>query len=111
MTFLFINRVSNMEQEEKKPRKKTGGGSRKGIPNKVNAFTRAVIQELTSDYYQSGLMAEDIAQLAPKDRLQMHLELMKFVIAKPQSVDVNLKATVNAPNIEETLRRLALDNE
>ena len=101
-----------MEQNEKKSkRKKTGGGSRKGIPNKINAFTRAVIQEITSDYYQSGLMAKDIKALAPKDRLQMHLELMKFVVAKPQSVDINLKANINAPGIEETLRKLALENE
>lgn len=90
--------------DNKKTPKKRG-------PRKINAFTRAVIQELTSDYYQSGLMAEDIAQLAPKDRLQMHLELMKFIVAKPQSVDINLKANINAPGIEETLRKLALENE
>lgn len=94
-----------MAQEKKKK------NSRKGKPTKITAFTRAVIQELTSDYYQSGLMAEDIAQLSPKDRLQMHLELMKFIVPKPQSVDVNLKASVTAPGIEETLRRLAQDNE
>lgn len=91
---------------EQKKNKKTKRG-----PNKINAFTRAVIQDLNSDYYFSGLMAEDIAALSPKDRLQMHIELMKFVIAKPQSVDVNLKANINAPGIEETLRKLALENE
>ena len=78
---------------------------------KTNAFTRAVIQELTSDYYQSGLMSEDIAQLSPKDRLQMHVELMKFILPKPQSVDVTMKANIQAPGIEEMLRKLAEENE
>lgn len=90
---------------EKEKKNKTRRGP------KITAFTRAVIQEMTSDYYQSGLMAEDIAMLNPKDRLQMHLELMKFILPKPQSVDVNLKANINAPGIEETLRRLAQENE
>lgn len=94
-----------MEKGKKK------NNSRKGKPTKITAFTRAVIQEMTSDYYQSGLMAEDIAKLAPKERLYLHVELMKFVLPKPQSVDVNLKADINAPGIEETLRRLALENE
>jgi len=85
--------------------------SRKGKPTKITAFTRAVIQDLTSDYYQSGLMAEDIAQLSPKDRLQMHVELMKFIVPKPQSIDVNMKANISAPGIEDTLRRLAQENE
>lgn len=93
-----------MEQEEKKKKKKRG-------PNKVSAFTRAAIQQLNSDYYFSGQMAEDIAMLSPKDRLQTHIELMKFVMPKPQSVDINLNANINAPGIEETLRRLAQENE
>lgn len=91
-------------EQEKKNKKKRG-------PNKTTAFTRAVIQEIVSDYYLSGLMAEDITQLTPKDRLQMHLELIKFITPKPQSVDVNLKANISAPGIEETLRKLALENE
>lgn len=92
-----------MAQEEKNKKKK--------VTNKINAFTRAVIQDITADYYFSGLMAEDIAQLPPKERLQMHVELMKFIVPKPQSVDINLKANLSAPGIEDTLRRLAEDNE
>ena len=94
-------------EKDNKPTKR--GGRAKGTPNKITAFTRAVVQSLTSDYYHTWAMAEDIASLTPKERLQTMIELMKFIIPKPSSVDINLNANVTAPGIEDQLRKLAED--
>ena len=93
-----------MEIIENKPAKRTRG------PNKATKFTKLIINNMLSDYHASGLMAEDLRLLEPKDRLHVMLKLMEFITPKPQSVDMTISDS-RVITIEETLATLAQENE
>lgn len=89
--------------------KKTGG-RQKGTPNKATSFTKAVIQEILSEYYDTGLLSKDMKALEPKERVDAMLKLAAFVTPKPQSVDMSI--TSNKPKtIEDTLEELSEEND
>lgn len=89
--------------------KKTGGRT-KGTPNKATQFGKQLIQDILTDYSDTGAMAKDINDLEPKDRLDIMVKLMAFVTPKPQSVDMTVTDHRNK-TIEDTLIELSEENE
>jgi len=53
------------------------------------------------------LMKEDLDALPPKDRLDVMVKLMGFVLPKMQSTQVDLTANVNSASVEDDLTKLA----
>ena len=89
--------------------KKTGG-RQKGTPNKTTSFTKAVIQDILSEYYDTGFLSEDMKALEPKERVDAMLKLAAFVTPKPQSVDMSI-TTGKQKTIEDTLEELSEEND
>ncbi len=89
--------------------KKTGGRT-KGTPNKATAFSKAVIQDILTEYTDSGSFNKDMKKLEPKDRLDIIVKLMAFTTPKPQSIDMSVTAVKNK-TIEKTLEELSEENE
>jgi len=89
--------------------KKTGG-RQKGTPNKTTAFNKAIIENILSEYNDTGAMAKDLKDLEPKDRLDIMVKLMAFTTPKPQTIDMNLQ-TPEKLTIEHQLRELSAENE
>ena len=89
--------------------KKTGG-RQKGTPNKATAFCKTVIQNILTEYTDSGLFNEDMKKVEPKERLDIMVKLMAFTTPKPQSVDMSI-TSVRQKTIEDTLAQLAEENE
>ena len=52
-------------------------------------------------------MKEDLDALPPKDRLDVMVKLMGFVLPKMQSTQVDLTANVNSASVEDDLTKLA----
>jgi hypothetical protein len=102
-----------MEEKKKVGRKKGApktGGRQKGTPNKVTAFSKAVIENILSEYTDTGLMLSDLKKLDPKERLDIMVKLMAFTTPKPQSIDMTVSS--NKPKtIEDTLSELAEEND
>ena len=86
------------------------GGRQKGTPNKTTTFTKQVIQDILSEYYDTGLLSEDMKALEPKERVDAMLKFAAYVMPKPQSVDMSITAT-KAKTIEDKLEELAEENE
>ena len=98
--------------------KKTGG-RQKGTPNKVTTMSKAVIQDIVSNYFLSeegsdnGFgknFIEDLGMLDAKERIDVMIKLNSFVIPKPQSVSVDFNNEKKI-TIEEKLTELAQENE
>lgn len=89
--------------------KKTGG-RQKGTPNKATAFSKELISEILSDYYDSGQMADDMKALEPKERVDAIIKLAAFVTPKPQSIDMSITEG-KKKTIEDTLDELSQENE
>lgn len=71
--------------------KKTGGGSRKGVPNKSNAPIKAKISQLLSEYSLEQ-MKSDLDSITPSERLKIVSGLVGFVIPRRQIEDINYEA-------------------
>ncbi len=67
--------------------KKTGGGSRKGRPNKDTAPIREKFQQLL-DGYSIEQMLLDLTSLEPKERLNIVSGLAEYVIPKLARTEV-----------------------
>lgn len=98
--------------------KKTGG-RQKGTPNKVTTMSKAVIQDIVSNYFLSEEgsdnefgknFIEDLGKLDAKERIDVMIKLNSFVIPKPQSVSVDFNNEKKI-TIEEKLAELAQENE
>lgn len=88
--------------------KKTGG-RKPGTPNKVSRISREVIAGILDRYETSGLMAQDMDALEPRERLDIAVKLMQFVLPKMQSTAVDLTASLERRSIEDDLSTLAED--
>ena len=84
------------------------GGRKKGTPNKATTITREILNDIAEGLRPN--IARDLEALEPKDRLQIWLKLIEFVVPKLSSVDMNLTAP-QIQSIEDTLIRLSQDNE
>ena len=91
---------------ENKENNKKKAGRRKGVPNKVTSFTKAIINNILTDYYSSGLMQQDLKALQPKERVQTMVKLAEFNIPKPQSVAIQVEEA-KKKTIEDKLGELA----
>ena len=91
-------------------RKKTGG-RQKGSINKTTKVTRTIINELLTDYQDSGKMSSDFLTLEPKDRLMVAEKLMQYVLPKLQSTAVDLTGNNTEITIEQKLIDLSQENE
>lgn len=58
-------------------------------------------------YQESGMMSEDLEALEPKDRIDIMVKLMNFVLPKMQSTQVDLTANVKEVSVESDLTKLA----
>lgn len=84
------------------------GGRVKGTPNKVTGITKEIISEIASGIRPN--LAQDIKAMEPKDRVNVFLKLVEFVVPKPQRLDVELAGETKV-TIEETLKKLAQEND
>lgn len=91
-------------------RKKTGG-RQKGSINKTTKVTRTIINELLTDYQNTGKMSSDFLKLEPKDRLMVAEKLMQYVLPKLQSTAVDLTSNNTEITIEQKLIDLSQNNE
>ena len=71
-----------------KGRAKTGG-RKPGVQNKSTSLVKQCLAKITSDYIDSGKLQEDLADLKPKDRLEMIEKLLQYTTPKMQSVAVS----------------------
>lgn len=89
-----------------KGRAKTGG-RKKDTPNKVQASVKAIIENLLSDYSNSGKMTDDFNSLDPKDRLAIAEKYSQYVMPKIQAVSVDVDSSVTKITIEQELLELS----
>jgi hypothetical protein len=82
------------------------GGRVKGVPNKTTGITKQVISNLVSAYADGEHFAKDFSDLEPKERLEVFIKLVAFIVPKPQSVDIGISAETRT-TIEEKLAQLA----
>lgn len=82
----------------------------KGTPNKINGKIREVLAHVVEDYFNSDTLVKDIADLKPKDRVEIMEKLAAYVVPKLQST--TLEASVSAgKTIEDKLVELSEDEE
>lgn len=67
------------------PRTKTGGRT-KNTPNKINAETKTVIQNLVNDEVQK--LPQLLDSLKPKDRAEILVKLISFVVPKQSKIEL-----------------------
>lgn len=83
------------------------GGRKPGSLNKTTKVSREMIVGVLEKYQESGMMSEDLEALEPKDRIDIMVKLMNFVLPKMQSTQVDLTANVNEVSVESDLTKLA----
>lgn len=76
-------------------------GRPKGAKNKVGAEGKKIIEKYCSDYEKEGLM-NDIADLSPKERVNVYLELIQYTRPKLRAVDVSAKVD-NEISVKQTM--------
>lgn len=86
------------------------GGRTKGTPNKATAFSKAVIQDIVSNYINSDEWPADFGKLDPKDRIDVIIKLTAFITPKPQSVAIDINQE-KKKTIEDTLIELSQEND
>ncbi len=86
--------------------KKTGG-RKAGTPNKTTAITKEAISKIIDEYNSSGLMQSDLMGLDPRDRLEITVKLMSYVLPKVQSVALDVTGNIATKTIEDELTELA----
>ena len=86
------------------------GGRQKGTPNKVTGITKEMINQVLAAYHDDGRLTKDFDELEPKERLNVFIKLIGFILPKPQAIDVELK-TSDSNSIVERLKQLAQEEE
>lgn len=89
--------------------KKTGG-RKPGTPNKTSAEVRSKLSKVVSDYYNSKTFEEDIADLDPKDRVQVMEKLASYVLPKMQATTLDMTVE-SKKTIEDKLIELSMDED
>lgn len=92
--------------------KKTGGRTA-GIPNKDKPL-KAMLREHSLRYFTPGPDGEsdydrDVAKLAPADRVDAELKLLRYHTAQMQATTVDIATTDAGATIEERLAALIGD--
>ena len=71
------------------------GGRQKGSGNQVTTKTKLAISKLIEDSLEG--LKEDLAQLTPKDRLNVVTGLLKYVIPTLKASEVKVDAADSVP--------------
>lgn len=87
------------------------GGRKTGTPNKTTSITRDMISQVLAGYHDEGQLARDFFGLEPKERLNVFVKLLGYILPKPQSIDLDVSTRNHKSGIEEILRQLAEENE
>ena len=83
------------------------GGRKPGSLNKTTKVSREMIVGVLEKYQESGMMSEDLEALEPKDRIDIMVKLMNFVLPKMQSTQMDLTANAKEASVESDLTKLA----
>lgn len=62
-------------------------GRKKGVPNKINGKTKEVFQMLVEGYHDQ--MKKDLAELEPRDRLKILLEMSQYFLPRMSTASVD----------------------
>ena len=82
------------------------GGRQKGTQNKVTCLTKEMINNVLAAYHDDGWLTKDFYELEPKERLDVFIKLIGYLLPKPQTVAVDVKTT-SEDSIIERLNQLA----
>lgn len=80
------------------------GGRVAGTPNKATSISREAINNLAQDLLDK--LKDDLKALTPKERVDVWLKLVKFIIPEPKSIDFAF-AGEHKKTIEDLLTKLA----
>lgn len=87
------------------------GGRKSGTPNKTTGLTKEMINQVLAAYHDDGRLTKDFYELEPKERLDVFIKLVGYIMPKPQSVQVDLNQSSGNSSILERLNQLAKENE
>ncbi len=82
------------------------GGRQKGQRNKTTILCRQLFCDIISSYVDSGLFKGDLDSLAPKERIDVIIKLLQFILPKPQAISYDISIE-KSQTIEKTLAQLA----
>lgn len=87
------------------------GGRKTGTPNKATGLTKEMINQVLAAYHDDGRLTKDFDELTPKERLDVFIKLVGYIMPKPQAVQVDLNQSSGNSSILERLNQLAKENE
>ncbi len=88
------------------------GGRKTGTPNKTTGITKEMINQVLAAYHDDGRLTKDFDELTPKERLDVFVKLIGYILPKPQAVQVDVQSDGRtSPSVLERLAQLAQDNE
>jgi hypothetical protein len=83
-------------------RAKTGGRT-KGTPNKTTKEIKGIIQTVVEEQLET--IEKDLKQLEPKDRLNVLLKLVEYVLPKQREQKIDFNSLTEA-EIDELINRI-----
>jgi hypothetical protein len=83
-------------------REKTGGRT-KGTPNKTTKEIKGIIQTVVEEQLET--IEKDLKQLEPKDRLNVLLKLVEYVLPKQREQKIDFNSLTEA-EIDELINRI-----
>ena len=100
--------IYHFTMQFKKGQKKTPGSGRKaGTPNKSTRIGIETIQTFLAVYEESGMFSEDWNRLKPKDRLNLAVKMMNYIIPKCTAITEEDTTSVNHRKINDILIELS----
>ena len=70
-----------------------------------------MINQVLAAYHDDGRLTKDFDELTPKERLDVFIKLVGYIMPKPQAVQVDLNQSSSNSSILERLSQLAKENE
>jgi hypothetical protein len=83
-------------------REKTGGRT-KGTPNKTTKEIKGIIQTVVEEQLET--IEKDLKQLEPKDRLNVLLKLVEYVLPKQREQKIDFNSLTDT-EIDELINRI-----
>ena len=87
------------------------GGRKKGTPNKTTSFAKEVFNDVLHGYFDTDLLKKDLKAVDADKRLDFMIKIASFVVPKPQTIDMNMNATLKQTSIDDVLAKLAKEND
>lgn len=85
------------------------GGRRKGTPNRVTAEQKRIVNELLEDEIIPQIK-DSFADLEPKERWDVFIRLLSFVVPKPQNIKFEDVTRTESPVITMVKTLMIQDN-